>query len=461
MGQVSFGTVLREARERKGYDVQSAARRLRIRPDILRALENNDFSRLPARGYTRNMVNAYAKLVGLNPADITRMYLDDAYAYQVGRTRGESDSPAHVSGRRSVSRGDGRHDGRGQGSQRSSRYGDERSGDGRRSQRTQRGQRQGTQRMPRREQQPQREYRESLASRAARAENESRRSNHFGGAVTTQFTNFYSGSQNNTGRGMQARLPYVAVIVIILLLLVIIVALAFGNRGAGSTQDVAKVPITGVTDTSADGTGVSQENSNNSNSGNNSNDSESKASSTETVPTSVKVEYKLAKGQQANVVITQDGQATEQMLTGPVDLTVDVSGTWSLATWVSSGFTVTMDGKEVEFTSDATTGMPTATVNFKDYLASWAKDHPDVKVEGLDSSSTSSSNTGSTSSTTNSASSGVSSQSATGTGSSVGSSTSSTGAGSVNTSGTGSTITSGTGSGTTGTQYSSSTYSSY
>ena len=451
MGQVSFGTVLREARERKGYDVQSAARRLRIRPDILRALENNDFSRLPARGYTRNMVNAYAKLVGLNPADITRMYLDDAYAYQVGRTRGESDSPAHVSGRRSVSRGDGRHDGRGQGSQRSSRYADERT-DGRRSQRTQRGQRQGTQRMPRREQQPQREYRESLASRAARAENESRRSNHFGGAVTTQFTNFYSGSQNNVGRGMQARLPYVAVIVIILLLLVIIVALAFGNRGAASTQEVAKVPITGVTDTSADGSGASQENSNNSNSDNN-NDSDTKSSSTATVPTSVKVEYKLEKGQQAYVVITQDGQATEQMLTGPYDETVDVTGTWSLSTWVSSGFTVTMDGKEVEFTSDATTGMPTATVNFKDYLASWAKDHPDVKVDGLDSSSTSSGSTGSTSSSSNSTSSGISSQSATGTGSSVGSSTTSTG--------TGSTSTGGTGSGTTGTQNSSSTYSSY
>ena len=459
MGQVSFGTVLREARERKGYDVQSAARRLRIRPDILRALENNDFSRLPARGYTRNMVNAYAKLVGLNPADITRMYLDDAYAYQVGRTRGESDSPAHVSGRRSVSRGDGRHDGRGQGSQRSSRYSEERSGDGRRSQRTQRGQRQGTQRMPRREQQPQREYRESLASRAARAESESRRSNHFGGAVTTQFTNFYSGSQNNAGRGMQTRLPYVAVIVIILLLLVIIVALAFGNRGAGSTQDVAKVPITGVTDTSADGTGVSQENSNNDN-GNNSSDSETKASSTETVPTSVKVEYKLDKGQQAYVVITQDGQATDQMLTGPVDQTVDVSGTWSLATWVSSGFTVTMDGKEVEFTSDATTGMPTATVNFKDYLASWAKDHPDVKVDGLDSSSTSSSTTGSTSSSTNSASNGTSAQSTTGTGSSTSSSVS-PGTGSTGTTSAGSTSTTGSGTSSTGTQYSSSTYSSY
>ena len=448
MGQVSFGTVLREARERKGYDVQSAARRLRIRPDILRALENNDFSRLPARGYTRNMVNAYAKLVGLNPADITRMYLDDAYAYQVGRTRGESDSPAHVSGRRSVSRGDGRHDGRGQGSQRSSRYADDRT-DGRRSQRTQRGQRQGTQRMPRREQQPQREYRESLASRAARAENESRRSNHFGGAVTTQFTNFYSGSQNNVGRGVQARLPYVAVIVIILLLLVIIVALAFGNHGAASTQEVAKVPITGVTDTSADGSGVSQEYSDN-NSGNN-NDSDTKSSSTATVPTSVKVEYKLAKGQQAYVVITQDGQATEQMLTGPYDETVDVTGTWSLSTWVSSGFTVTMDGKEVEFTSDATTGMPTATVNFKDYLASWAKDHPDVKVEGLDTSSTSSSTTGSTAST-NSTSNGTSAQSSTGNGSSsTGSTTSSTG--------TGYSSTTGSGTSATGTHYSSSTYS--
>lgn len=448
MGQVSFGTVLREARERKGYDVQSAARRLRIRPDILRALENNDFSRLPARGYTRNMVNAYAKLVGLNPADITRMYLDDAYAYQVGRTRGESDSPAHVSGRRSVSRGDGRHDGRGQGSQRSSRYDNERT-DGRRSQRTQRGQRQGTQRMPRREQQPQREYRESLASRAARAENESRRSNHFGGAVTTQFTNFYSGSQNNVGRGMQARLPYVAVIVIILLLLVIIVALAFGNRGSASTQEVAKVPITGVTDTSADGSGVSQDNSNN-NSDNN-NDSDTKSSSTATVPTSVKVEYKLAKGQQAYVIITQDGQATGQMLTGPFDETVDVTGTWSLSTWVSSGFTVTMDGKEVEFTSDATTGMPTATVNFKDYLASWAKDHPDVKVEGLDTSSTSSSTTGSTAST-NSTSNGTSAQSSTGNGSSsTGSTTSSTG--------TGYSSTTGSGTSATGTQSSSSTYS--
>lgn len=409
MAQVSFGTILREARERKGYDVQSAARRLRIRPDILRAIENNDFSRLPARGYTRNMVNAYARLVGLNPSDITRMYLDEAYAYQVGRTRGESESPAHVSGRRSVSHHEARQaSARQREGQRASREGRE-AGSTRRMDRTQstttRRQRPGANNH---------EYREPLASRAARAESESRRGARVGGAVTTQFTNFYSGSPNMGRSGNQTRLPYVIVAAVILVLLVVIIALLFGNKGASTTQDVAKVPITGVTDTSADGSGTSDAQSS----------EPAQTQSSETVPTSVKVQYKLASGQTAYVVITQDGQATEQMLTGPFDDTVDVSGTWSLASWVSSGFTVTMDGKEVDFVTDAATGMPTATVNFQDYLTQWAADHPNVKVDNLNTSASSnaaSSTNGSTASTTsttgNAASTGATSSTATSTGS--------------------------------------------
>ena len=54
---------------------------------LLYTSEEDDFSRMPPRGYARNMVNAYARLVGLNPTEMTRMYLDDAYAYQVGRAR--------------------------------------------------------------------------------------------------------------------------------------------------------------------------------------------------------------------------------------------------------------------------------------------------------------------------------------------------------------------------------------
>lgn len=43
------------ARERKGLDLSTAARKLRIRPDILRAIEEGDFARMPPRGYTSNM----------------------------------------------------------------------------------------------------------------------------------------------------------------------------------------------------------------------------------------------------------------------------------------------------------------------------------------------------------------------------------------------------------------------
>lgn len=258
------------------------------------------------------------------------------------------------------------------------------------------------------------EYREPLASRAARAESESRRGARVGGAVTTQFTNFYSGSPNMGRSGNQTRLPYVIVAAVILVLLVVIIALLFGNKGASTTQDVAKVPITGVTDTSADGSGTSDAQSN----------EPAQTQSSETVPTSVKVQYKLASGQTAYVVITQDGQATEQMLTGPFDDTVDVSGTWSLASWVSSGFTVTMDGKEVDFVTDAATGMPTATVNFQDYLTQWAAGHPNVKVDNLTTSASSNAassandSTSSTTSTTgNATSTGATSSTATSTGS--------------------------------------------
>ena len=83
--QSSFGDTLRMARERKGLDLATAARKLRIRPDILRAIEDGDFARMPPRGYTSNMVGAYARLVGVNPTEATRAYRDEAYQFETGR----------------------------------------------------------------------------------------------------------------------------------------------------------------------------------------------------------------------------------------------------------------------------------------------------------------------------------------------------------------------------------------
>ena len=394
MSHMAFGSILREARERKGMDVQSAARKLRIRPDILRAIENNDFSRMPPRGYTRNMVNAYARLVGLNPSEITRMFLDEQYAYQVGRSRSEADSPTHVSGRKSVSSS---RSSRSQ--QRSSRE-DAREGSQRR--RSEQGRPSRTPSGRSRQQRPE-AYRESLASRAARAD-DSARKGKIGSTLTTQFTNFYSGSASmGSSAGRTTRAPYLIVAAVILVLLVIIIAMAFGNHGSSASQDVPKVPVTGVTDTSADGSGTSSTES-----------AAETAASTVAVPTSVKVEYKLASGQQAYVVITNDDESTESMLAGPVSETVEVSGTWSLATYVSDAFTVTMDGKEVSFEVDSTTGMPTATVNFSDYLQTWASEHPNVKVDLAQSSTTSGSSTTSSSGSSTTSGTGSSTSSTTG-----------------------------------------------
>ncbi len=448
MPQASFGMVLREARERKGLDIQSVSRRLRVRPDILRALEDSDFSSLPARGYTRNMVAAYARLVGLNSSDITDLYLDQMYSHQVRLSRKEADSIAHVSGRRSVTHDESQHrrqsrtrDGsfeeedsrarRTSGQRRSRGEGGEEAARGSRGERNARRLRnQATSRSGRsarggsrgasnRRQQEHGGLQDTLAVRAARAEDKSRRvgqstsMNHLG--------NLYSGMAS-VAQSSSPRMVVVIVAAVILILLVIIFALIFGNHGTSQTQEISKVPITGVTDNTS-GDGSSSDGG-----------SASQSQSTQVkVPTSVSVEYKLASGQQAYFVITQDGTETEQMLTGPVDESVDVSGTWSLATYVTDAFTITMDGKTVEFDSDTTSGMPTATVSFSDYLKTWAEQHPDVKVD-LSSSSSASSDSGTSSSasgTSSSSSSGnASSSNISTTGSSTASGTTSTTSGS-------------------------------
>jgi cytoskeleton protein RodZ len=419
MSQLSFGEVLREARERKGLDIQSVSRRLRVRPDILRSIEESDFSRLPARGYTRNMISAYARMVGLNASAISDMYLDQLNLHQVRLERNQSESPAYVSGRRSVGQGDarGRRSSRGRDAQgdedgrsrkrgddvdvhRSSRrrpQDDEYERDPRSSRRGQgagRGHsgssRGGSVRSSRSRSRD--NFEGTLAVRAAQAEGRSRRVGN--SAVGSQLGNMYSGSVNTGGAGNQRTIVIIA-IAVILILLVIVFALIFGNRGGATQQETAKVPITGVTDTSADGSGTSES-------------QQTQQTTQVTVPTSVTVEYKLAKGSDAYVVITQDGTETQSMLSGPVSETVQVSGTWSLATYVSDAFTITMDGKAVEFTTDSNSGMPTATVNFQDYLATWADEHPDVKVD-LGTSGSSTSTTASTSTSTGSTSSGTTS----------------------------------------------------
>jgi transcriptional regulator with XRE-family HTH domain len=67
--QEAFVTRLRRTRQRAGVSLEQIAAELRIKPDLLAALENNDLSGWPRGVYARAWVRAYAVIVGLDPLD--------------------------------------------------------------------------------------------------------------------------------------------------------------------------------------------------------------------------------------------------------------------------------------------------------------------------------------------------------------------------------------------------------
>lgn len=63
----SIGAELRAARLARGEDLAGVAQRLRIRRDLLEAIEGGDFDRLPGRAYSIGFVKSYAGYLGLDP----------------------------------------------------------------------------------------------------------------------------------------------------------------------------------------------------------------------------------------------------------------------------------------------------------------------------------------------------------------------------------------------------------
>lgn len=340
--RLTFGAILAEAREHKGMDVTAAARRLRIRPDILRAIEAEDFSRMPPRGYTRNMISAYARLVSLNPNEICRMYLDEAYAFQVGKAR--SDAMPRVEG---SSRRTRRDTGR---SSRHVPYPEERPPrqnalgrtvyDDRRS--YTRGDYDAPQSQPR--------GRQSHRTHPTRHTAMPR----------SQYTNFYAGPRGNGS--MQSRLPFVIAGVIILVLLIVILFLVFGPKESQDNSGNTTVPITGLDDTT-------QTNG----------DSQSQDETIQpalTAPTSAVVNYRVVGDDDVYVEISVDGGDIEERYLEPgTDETVEVTGTWSLGTWTTDKIEITLDGEPVESTQQGSS-IPTFTVDYEAYLSQWITDHP-------------------------------------------------------------------------------------
>jgi cytoskeleton protein RodZ len=72
---MSFGTHLREAREKRGVSLRQIATSTRISIRTLEALENNEIKKLPGGIFSRAFVRSYAQEIGLDPDEAVREFV--------------------------------------------------------------------------------------------------------------------------------------------------------------------------------------------------------------------------------------------------------------------------------------------------------------------------------------------------------------------------------------------------
>ncbi len=70
----TLGTYLSGAREAKGIDLHDAAQQTRISTHYLKAMEEEDFSKLPGEVFVRGFLKNYARFLGLDEAEVLKRY---------------------------------------------------------------------------------------------------------------------------------------------------------------------------------------------------------------------------------------------------------------------------------------------------------------------------------------------------------------------------------------------------
>lgn len=73
------GETLRKTREEAGLDLQEIARALKIRPEHLKAIEGNDFEKLPADVFTVGYIREYAKFLKISADPLIEAYKEFRY----------------------------------------------------------------------------------------------------------------------------------------------------------------------------------------------------------------------------------------------------------------------------------------------------------------------------------------------------------------------------------------------
>lgn len=74
----TVGEFFREVRETKGLTLDAVASKTCIHPDFLRALEENNFAKLPDQVFAKGFVRSYARSLGLDENDAMRRFVESA-----------------------------------------------------------------------------------------------------------------------------------------------------------------------------------------------------------------------------------------------------------------------------------------------------------------------------------------------------------------------------------------------
>lgn len=378
-----FGSTLRNARMRQGYDINTVARRLRIRPDVIQSIEDSDFERMPPRGYARNMINSYAHLLGLNSSQMTRQYLDELYAYQVNNARQSGHSP-------SIDMPESRR-----------RHHTGTQPEASREYEVRRGVRTRTEGSERFSHRVYDDGYDSVRPSHSRSSYPAGGSHVRSGSVYTTrnrghranaaiggngYLNAYKGptAAQSWTASWRDHLPLVGVAAAVIVLVVILLVLLFGPKGTDD-QEVTNMPVTGV---ESAGTAVEASSSS------------SSSSSSSEAPTSFKFTYTVASGTSVWIECYVDGKTKiAETVTGPSTKTYTVKKKVEFMAASADGVSVKQDDKDVSLEA-ADSGGVDLVLKFSDYLAQWKKDNG---VSASDSGS--SSNSGSTASTGSSSSS--------------------------------------------------------
>ncbi|MCI9128776.1 MAG: helix-turn-helix domain-containing protein [Eggerthellaceae bacterium] len=387
----SYGDHLREARERQGIDLVTMARFLHIRPDIVGAIESADFNKMPAHGYTKNMVRAYARQVGLDESRISSMYATERSAFEGvpladSRSINLPERGRTSSTERRAAASTRFQDGTQASQQRRDRGSSRRTSDDSKPAR-------------------QRQSRQAPSSKSAGqggrfgelvasfTQGQRKHEEHVGSSFAQASMQPIAQGRGLTGSGRAVQgvknlnWPFMILIAAIALILIIVVATLL-NGGRQSSTDVPDIPISGLTDTSAT---PSEE-----------------STQVETAPSSATFEFSVADGDQSWITVYLDGSSTPEyagVAEGPMSETFQVTGTLRFESANITPVTLTVDGEEVKATAASSGSNYVYTVDFPSILAQWKADHGLAGSDDDGSSSSSASSSSSSSASTSSSSS--------------------------------------------------------